>query len=118
MPREPFCQIATKAAKPTRIESPAQASAPKNVASAGFISRKPKRTMKIETSTATTREHREIARPGGEAGHGLRLIGSGKPAGHRFNSAGLGMPGQALAGPPFETTALRQIQGANGRIGE
>jgi hypothetical protein len=54
MPREPFCQIATKAARPTRMERPAQASAPKNVASAGFISRKPKRTMMIETSTATT----------------------------------------------------------------
>ena len=54
MPREPFCQIAAKAARPTRIDRPAQASAPKNVASAGFISRKPKRTMRIETSTATT----------------------------------------------------------------
>ena len=31
----------------------AQPSAPKNVASAGFTSRKPKRTMRIETSTAT-----------------------------------------------------------------
>src|SRR5450755_3885300 len=50
MPRDPFCQIATKAARPTRIESPAQASAPKNVASAGLISRKPKRTMRIETT--------------------------------------------------------------------
>jgi len=54
MPREPFCQIAPAAARPTRIETPAQASAPKKVASAGFISRKPKRTMRIETSTATT----------------------------------------------------------------
>ena len=36
------------------MERPAQASAPKKVASAGFISRKPKRTMRIETSTATT----------------------------------------------------------------
>ena len=54
MPREPFCQIATKAESPTRMERPAQASAPKNVASAGFISRKPNRTMMIETSTATT----------------------------------------------------------------
>ena len=36
------------------MERPAQPSAPKNVASAGFISRKPKRTMMIETSTATT----------------------------------------------------------------
>ena len=63
MPREPFCQIATKAASPTRIERPAQASAPKKVASAGFISRKPKRTMMIETSDRDHREHREIARP-------------------------------------------------------
>ena len=54
MPREPFCQIATKAAKPTGSTAPAQASAPKNVASAGFISRKPKRTMMIDTTTATT----------------------------------------------------------------
>src|SRR5215212_4801047 len=54
MPREPFCQIATKAASPTRMDSAAQASAPKKVASAGLISRKPKRTMMIETSTATT----------------------------------------------------------------
>src|SRR5580692_11846016 len=53
MPREPFCQIAAKAASPTRIDKPAQASAPKNVASAGFISRKPKRTIRIETTTAT-----------------------------------------------------------------
>ena len=30
------------------------ASAPKNVASAGLISRKPKRTMRTETTTATT----------------------------------------------------------------
>ena len=54
MPREPFCQIATKAASPTSIERPAQARAPKKVASAGFISRKPNRTIMIETNTATT----------------------------------------------------------------
>ena len=54
MPREPFCQIAAKAAKPTRMESPAMVSAPKKVASAGFISRKSKRTMMIEPSTATS----------------------------------------------------------------
>ncbi len=54
MPREPFCQIAAKPASPTRIERPAMASAPKKVVSAGFISRKPKRTMMIETTTATT----------------------------------------------------------------
>ena len=53
MPRDPFCQIAANAARPTRMERPASASAPKNVASAGFISRKPKRTMMIETTTAT-----------------------------------------------------------------
>ena len=53
MPRDPFCQIATKAARPTRIDRPAQASAPKNVASAGRTSRKPKRTMMIETTAAT-----------------------------------------------------------------
>ncbi len=35
-------------------KAPAQPSAPKNVANAGFISRKPKRTMMIETTTATT----------------------------------------------------------------
>ncbi len=54
MPRDPFCQIAANAARPTRIDSTAQPSAPKKVASAGFISRKPKRTMRIETTTATT----------------------------------------------------------------
>jgi hypothetical protein len=54
MPRDPFCQIETNAARPTRMERPAQPSVPKNVASAGFISRKPKRTMRIETTTATT----------------------------------------------------------------
>ena len=54
MPRDPFCQIATKAARPTRIERTAQPSAPKKVASAGCISRKPWRTMMIDTSTATT----------------------------------------------------------------
>ena len=54
MPREPFCQIAAKAARPTRMERTASASAPKKVASAGFISRKPKRTMRIETTTAIT----------------------------------------------------------------
>ena len=54
MPRDPFCQIAAKAARPTRMERTASASAPKNVASAGFISRKPKRTITIETITATT----------------------------------------------------------------
>src|ERR1700730_18623634 len=54
MPRDPFCQIATQEAKQNRIESTEQASAPKNVASAGFTSRKPKRTMRIETTTATT----------------------------------------------------------------
>ena len=37
MPREPFCQIAANAARPTRIESPAQASAPKKVAKAEFF---------------------------------------------------------------------------------
>ena len=83
MPRDPFCQIAAKAARPTRIERTAQPSAPKKVASAGFISRKPKRTIRIETTTATTAENGEVARPGGEAGHGLRLVGSGKPSGHR-----------------------------------
>jgi len=36
------------------MERAAQPSAPKNVAIAGFISRKPKRTMRIETTTATT----------------------------------------------------------------
>ncbi len=54
MPRVPFCQIAAKAAKPIRMERPASASAPKNVASAGFISRKPKRRIRIETTTATS----------------------------------------------------------------
>ena len=54
MPREPFCQIEAKAPSPTRIESAAMPSAPKNVASAGFISRKPKRTIRIETMTAIT----------------------------------------------------------------
>ena len=54
MPRDPFCQIAANAASETRIERAAQPSAPKNVAIAGFISRKPKRTMRIETTTATT----------------------------------------------------------------
>src|SRR5438045_9366410 len=54
MPRDPFCQIAAKAARPTRVDSTAMPSAPKNVASAGFISRKPKRTIRIETRTATT----------------------------------------------------------------
>ena len=48
------------------MESPAQASPPKNVASAGFISRKPKRTMRIETTTATTEKTGEVARPCGE----------------------------------------------------
>ena len=54
MPRLPLRQIATKAASPSRIESAASPSAPKNVASAGFISRKSKRRIRIETSTATT----------------------------------------------------------------
>ena len=90
MPREPFCQIAAKAAKPTKIESPAQPSAPKNVASAGFISRKPKRTIRIETSTATTENTARLRAQDGEAGHGLRLIGSGKPAGHRFKFCRVG----------------------------
>lgn len=54
MPREPFCQIAAKPASPNRMESPAIARPPKKVASAGFGSRKPKRTMRIDTSTATT----------------------------------------------------------------
>ena len=67
MPREPFCQIAAKAARPSRIDRPASASAPKNVASAGFISRKPKRTIRIETTTATmensARLRDQVARP-------------------------------------------------------
>ncbi len=61
MPREPFCQIAAKAARPTRIERPAQASAPKNVASAGLKSRNPNRTMTTETIVADKREHRKAA---------------------------------------------------------
>ena len=36
------------------MERTAKASAPKNVASAGYISRKPKRTIMIETITAIT----------------------------------------------------------------
>ncbi len=54
-------------ASPTRIDRPAMPSAPKNVTSAGFISRKPKRTIRIETMTAITektarfRDH--VARP-------------------------------------------------------
>ena len=67
MPRDPFCQIAANAASPTRMERTARASAPKNVASAGFISRKPKRTIRIETITATTekmaRLRDQVARP-------------------------------------------------------
>ena len=67
MPRVPFCQIAAKAASPIRIDSAAQPSAPKKVASAGFISRKPKRTIRIETTTATTentaRLRAQVARP-------------------------------------------------------
>ena len=54
MPREPFCQIAANAPSPTRMDNPATASPPKNVAIAGLISRKPKRTMMTDTSTATT----------------------------------------------------------------
>ena len=63
MPREPFCQIATKAARPTRIESPAQPSAPKKVASAGFISRKPKRTIEDRDQHRDHGKYREVARP-------------------------------------------------------
>ena len=92
------------------MESPAQASAPKNVASAGFTSRKPKRTMRIETSTATTENTAQIARPCREAGHGLRLVGSGKPAGHRSKICRVGaLPGKMALGRttgPFETTDL------------
>ncbi|MFK4620458.1 hypothetical protein ABIF50_003764 [Bradyrhizobium diazoefficiens] len=54
MPREPFCQIAAKPARPNRIESAAMARPPKKVASAGFGSRKPNRTTRIDTATATT----------------------------------------------------------------
>jgi len=54
IPREPFCQIAAKPASPNRIDRPAIARPPKKVISAGFISRKSKRTMMIETTTATT----------------------------------------------------------------
>ena len=53
MPREPFCQIAAKAANDTRMDRPAQASAPKNVASAGRTSRNPKRTMITDTMAVT-----------------------------------------------------------------
>ena len=45
MPREPLRQSAAKPANATRIDSPAQASAPKKVVSAGFTSRKPNRTL-------------------------------------------------------------------------
>ena len=54
MPREPFCQIAAKAANATRIDNPAKASAPKKVAIAGWNSRKPKRTTRTETMVATS----------------------------------------------------------------
>jgi len=47
-------QIAAKPAKASRIDRPARPRAAKNVASAGLISRKPKRTMTTETSTATS----------------------------------------------------------------
>src|SRR5204862_8277595 len=65
--REPFCQMAANAPSPTRIERPAIASPPKKVAIAGFISRKPKRTMMTETSTVmtanTARLRDQVARP-------------------------------------------------------
>src|SRR5215469_10625918 len=54
MPRVPFCQIAAKPASPIKMDRPARPSSPKKVAIAGFISRKPKRTIRIETRTATT----------------------------------------------------------------
>jgi len=63
MPREPFCQIAAKAAKPTRMESPAQASAPEE---------RGQRRLHFEEAEAhdddrnqhrDDREYREIARP-------------------------------------------------------
>ena len=119
MPREPFCQIAAKAARPTRIESPAQRQRAEE---------RRQRRLHLEEAEADDQdrdhhrdhgEYREVARPGGEAGHGLRLVGSGKPAGHRSKSAGLGACRANGTGRdcPFETTALRQIQGSEWRIG-
>src|ERR1700761_1038468 len=67
MPRVPFCQIAAKPASPIRIDMAARPSAPKKVAIAGFISRKPKRTIRMETTTAitenTARLRAQVARP-------------------------------------------------------
>jgi hypothetical protein len=66
MPREPFCQIAANAARPSRIDTPASASAPKNIAIAGRKSRKPKRITITETALAnsenTARRRDHVAR--------------------------------------------------------
>ena len=53
MPREPLIQIATNPASATRIDSAAKPNEPRNVASAGFTSRKPNRTIRIEHRAAT-----------------------------------------------------------------
>src|ERR1700742_3044764 len=100
MPRVPFGQIAAKTARPIRIDMAARPSAPKNVAIAGFISRKPKRTIRMETTTAitenTARLRAQVARPDtGSDWYGaenLRAIvdksavleraGRGRPAAH------------------------------------
>ncbi|KAH2814380.1 hypothetical protein KXV85_004770, partial [Aspergillus fumigatus] len=61
------------------------------------------------------REHRQIARPCREAGHRLRLVGGGKPAGHVLEKSAGWSPAVRKSGRPLirpvETTDLRQIQG-------
>src|SRR4029077_17438580 len=50
------------------------------------------------------RKYGQITRPGREARHGFRLVGSRKPARHRFNSAGLDLAGPN--GPDHRTSVV------------
>ena len=82
MPREPFCQIAAKAASDTRMERTAQPSAPNNVATAGLHFEETEAHHDDRDHHRDHGKHRQMARPGRQIRHRLLLIGSGKPAGH------------------------------------
>src|SRR5690242_9191371 len=118
MPREPFCQIAAKAPRPTRMESPATASPPKNVAIAGLISRKPKRTMMTETTTAMTENTARLRDHVARADTGSVWYGAEILLAMCLQKLPVGVfAGRKSYRPlirPVETTDLRRIQGRMG----
>jgi hypothetical protein len=93
MPREPVCQIEAKAASaglpvrgnggdPDQDRQSGDAERAEERRQRRFHFQEAEADDQDRHQNRDHREHGQIARPGREAGHGLRLVGSGKAAGH------------------------------------